>query len=188
MARLIMETERDKKCYVDQHCGLERDQWEDSLHKTRTVYVGNLSFYTCEDQIHELFGKVGTVERVVMGLNRKNKKPCGFSFVEYATHEQAMAAFYIIKGAKLDGKKIQVDLDAGFQEMRQYGRGPDGGQWRDNLRPKFPTDPHRGGGGGGVLVGTNDPSNRLLYIGKRDIERDEGDARKKKRPRHSFYK
>lgn len=45
--------------------------------------MGNLSFYTTEEQIHELFGRCGDVKRIVMGLDKFKKTPCGFCFVEY---------------------------------------------------------------------------------------------------------
>lgn len=52
------------------------------MHST-TLYVGNLSFYTTEEQIHELFSKCGDVKRIIMGLDSMKKTPCGFCFVEY---------------------------------------------------------------------------------------------------------
>jgi len=45
------------------------------------LYVGNVSFYTTEAQIYELFSTVGHVNRVIMGLDRNKKSPCGFCFV-----------------------------------------------------------------------------------------------------------
>jgi len=51
--------------------------------ESRVIYVGNLSFYTTEDQIYALFSKCGAIERVIMGLNRVTKTPCGFCFVMY---------------------------------------------------------------------------------------------------------
>lgn len=48
-----------------------------------TLYIGNLSFYTTEEQIYELFSRAGEVRRIVMGLDRYNRTPCGFCFVEY---------------------------------------------------------------------------------------------------------
>lgn len=175
--------EQDKKCYVDKMCNLSREQWNKHVEKTKTVYVGNLSFYTTEEQVHELFGRVGSVDNVIMGLNRETKRPCGFAFVEYATHEQAMAAYNIIKGSKLDDQVLYVDLDAGFQDTRQFGRGQSGQQWRDDLRPKSDYNPHRGGSGGGFLLQTNDSRKRMYFTGKRNMEREEWDERKKKAPR-----
>ncbi|EHL01969.1 putative Nuclear cap-binding protein subunit 2 [Glarea lozoyensis 74030] len=79
------------------------------------------SFYTTEEQIHELFAKCGEIKRLIMGLDRFNKTPC----------------------TKLDERIIRTDLDPGFQEGRQYGRGKSGGQVRDEYREEY--DEGRGG-------------------------------------------
>ncbi|KAI1625410.1 hypothetical protein EDD37DRAFT_562846 [Exophiala viscosa] len=122
---------------------------EDELLKdATTLYVGNLSFYTTEEQIHELFSKCGEIKRLVMGLDRFQKTPCGFCFVEYYTHQDALDCMKYIGGTKLDERVIRTDLDAGFQEGRQYGRGRSGGQVRDEYRDEF--DPGRGGYGRAV--------------------------------------
>ena len=58
------------------------EEQEELLEKSTTLYVGNLSFYTKEEQIYELFMMCGDVKRVIMGLDRVNQTPCGFCFVE----------------------------------------------------------------------------------------------------------
>ncbi|KAH0538298.1 Nuclear cap-binding protein subunit 2 [Glutinoglossum americanum] len=121
---------------------------EDPLKDAATLYVGNLSFYTTEEQIHELFAKCGEIKRLVMGLDRYNKTPCGFCFVEYYTHQDALDCMKYIGGTKLDERIIRTDLDPGFQEGRQYGRGKSGGQVRDEYRDEY--DPGRGGFGRAV--------------------------------------
>ncbi|MCJ1349225.1 nuclear cap binding complex subunit [Peltigera leucophlebia] len=118
---------------------------EDPLKDAATLYVGNLSFYTTEEQIHELFAKCGEIKRLVMGLDRFNKTPCGFCFVEYYSHQDALDCMKYIGGTKLDERIIRTDLDPGFQEGRQYGRGKSGGQVRDEYRDEY--DPGRGGYG-----------------------------------------
>ena len=45
--------------------------------------MGNLSFYTTEEQIHELFSRAGDLKRIIMGLDKIKKTPCGFCFIEY---------------------------------------------------------------------------------------------------------
>jgi nuclear cap-binding protein subunit 2 len=40
------------------------------------------SFFTTEEQIYELFSRVGDIKRIIMGLDRNQKTPCGFCFVE----------------------------------------------------------------------------------------------------------
>ncbi|KAI4777375.1 hypothetical protein E4T44_14297 [Aureobasidium sp. EXF-8845] len=118
---------------------------EDKLKDATTLYVGNLSFYTTEEQIHELFSKCGEIKRLIMGLDRFQKTPCGFCFVEYYTHQDALDCLKYIGGTKLDERIIRTDLDEGFNEGRQYGRGKSGGQVRDEYREEF--DPGRGGYG-----------------------------------------
>ncbi|KAF2646323.1 RNA-binding domain-containing protein [Massarina eburnea CBS 473.64] len=118
---------------------------EDKLKDATTLYVGNLSFYTTEEQIHELFSKCGEIKRLVMGLDRFQKTPCGFCFVEYYSHQDALDCMKYIGGTKLDERVIRTDLDEGFAEGRQYGRGKSGGQVRDEYRNEF--DPGRGGFG-----------------------------------------
>lgn len=60
-----------------------RELQAEELKSSSTLYVGNLSFYTTEEQIHELFSKCGDVKRIIMGLDKNKKTPCGFCFVEY---------------------------------------------------------------------------------------------------------
>uniref|UniRef100_A0A8B9GMJ1 Nuclear cap-binding protein subunit 2 n=1 Tax=Amazona collaria TaxID=241587 RepID=A0A8B9GMJ1_9PSIT len=107
--------------------GTRYDQ-ERLLRKSCTLYVGNLSFYTTEEQIHELFGKSGDIKKVIMGLDKVKKTPCGFCFVEYYARGDAENAMRYINGTRLDDRIIRTDWDAGFKEGRQYGRGRSGGQ------------------------------------------------------------
>lgn len=107
--------------------------------------------------------RCGEIKRLVMGLDRFNKTPCGFCFVEYYTHQDALDCLKYIGGTKLDERIIRTDLDPGFEEGRQYGyvieaftcgillltmagrRGKSGGQVRDEYREEY--DPGRGGYG-----------------------------------------
>lgn len=75
-----------------------------------------------------MFSKVGPIDRVHMGLNQQTKRPCGFAFVVYHSHKVAEAACSYISGTKVDNRYIRVDMDWGFVEGRQYGRGKSGGQ------------------------------------------------------------
>lgn len=106
------------------------------------------SFYTTEEQVHELFSKCGEIKRLIMGLDRFAKTPCGFCFVEYYTHQDALDCMKYVGGTKLDERIIRTDLDPGFEEGRQYGRGKSGGQVRDEYREDF--DEGRGGLGRAV--------------------------------------
>ena len=65
--------------------------------------------------------RCGEIKRLVMGLDRFQKTPCGFCFVEYYNHQDALDCMKYIGGTKLDERVIRTDLDPGFQEGRQYG-------------------------------------------------------------------
>lgn len=95
---------------------------------SKTIYVGNISEYTKEEQLYELFSEVGSVQTVIMGLDRLKFTPCGFAFVIFDDIESAMNAVKFTKNAILDGKRITVDLDSGFESGREFGRGFTGGQ------------------------------------------------------------
>jgi nuclear cap-binding protein subunit 2 len=65
------------------------------------------------------------------------RTPCGFAFVEYYLHEEAVACLRYISGTKLDERVIRCDLDPGYKEGRQFGRGKSGGQVRDEFRQEY---------------------------------------------------
>ncbi|KAH8914816.1 RNA-binding domain-containing protein [Atractiella rhizophila] len=131
--------------YRDSRSAVPWSEQQEALRRSSTVYVGNLSFYTTEEQIYELFAKTGNIKRIIMGLDRNNKTPCGFCFVEYYTHEDALESLRYISGTKLDERFIRADLDPGYKDGRQYGRGKSGGQVRDEYREDY--DEGRGGWG-----------------------------------------
>ncbi|EFX66775.1 hypothetical protein DAPPUDRAFT_231808 [Daphnia pulex] len=131
--------------YRDQHFKGSRVEQERLLSQSCTLYVGNLSFFTTEEQIHELFGKCGDVKRIIMGLDKFTRTPCGFCFVEFYLRNDSENAIRFVNGTRLDDRIVRTDWDAGFIEGRQYGRGKTGGQVRDEYRTDF--DGGRGGWG-----------------------------------------
>ena len=91
----------------------------------------------------------GGVKRIIMGLDRNtrlalldysctlaflmrfssiNRTPCGFCFVEFYTHAEALAALRYVSGTKLDERIVRCDMDLGYTDGRQFGRGKSGGQ------------------------------------------------------------
>lgn len=69
----------------------------------------------------------------------------------------------------MDERIIRTDLDPGFEEGRQYGRGKSGGQVRDEYRDDY--DEGRGGHGRALEV------ERLREVERRDAEDDQGRLR-----------
>lgn len=115
------------------------------LDQSKLFYVGNLSFYTTEEQVYELFSRAGEVHRVIMGLDKIKRTPCGFCFVEYEDRASAERCKKYIDKTRLDDRIIRIDWDIDYDESRRYGRGTSGGQVRDEFRTDY--DPGRGGYG-----------------------------------------
>ena len=144
MARLFLDQEPLTQ-YKDRAFEGSIEEYLDALRHSATLYVGNVSFYTTEGQMHAAFSQCGAVRRIVMGLDKAKQTPCGFAFVEYHNRADAEACVRYLNGTKLDDREIRVDFDWGFVEGRQYGRGKSGGQVRDEYRTYF--DAGRGGYG-----------------------------------------
>lgn len=162
MAELYHKDETPQRVYWDRRYYMTFDDQLESLKGATTLYVGNLSFYTTEVQIHETFSRAGPVKRIIMGLNRETKAPCGFCFVEFYTYENACAALKYLDSTVCDGQTIRCELDGGFKPGRQFGRGKSGGQIRDERKqqelalrlgaPKPPYPPGNSRGRAVVLV------------------------------------
>ncbi|KAJ0112784.1 hypothetical protein Patl1_02322 [Pistacia atlantica] len=126
--------------YRDRRFPGTQEEFEHALLTSTTVYVGNMSFYTTEEQIYELFSRTGEIKKIIMGLDKNSKTPCGFCFVLYYSREDTEDCVKYISGTILDDRPIRVDFDWGFQEGRQWGRGRSGGQVRDEYRTDYDPD------------------------------------------------
>ncbi|WVQ73996.1 hypothetical protein IAR50_003577 [Cryptococcus sp. DSM 104548] len=150
MAQVVTNLDQPST-YRDNRSEIDRETERRLLAQSTTLYVGNLSFYTTEAQMYQLFATCslpelgGGIKRIIMGLDRNTKTPCGFAFVEYFLHEEAVNCLRYISGTKLDERVVRCDLDPGYKEGRQFGRGRSGGQVRDEFRQEY--DSGRGGWG-----------------------------------------
>lgn len=150
---VVAEGSDQKKLYWDRSHYNSKGAQITALHNSTTLYVGNLAFTTRTRQVQQHFSYLGPVRKVQMGLDRIKKTPCGFCFVEYDERSHALAAVAQLSGTKLDGSVIRVELDAGFQAGRQYGRGSSGGQVRHDRKEQRNKRTRGGsddGGGGGM--------------------------------------
>jgi len=144
MARLFLDQEPLTQ-YKDRAFVGTLQEYLKTLRESTTLYVGNCSFFTTEEQIHELFTLCGPVKRIQMGLDKQKMTPCGFVFVEFHNRRDCELAVKHLNGTKLDDREIRIDFDWGFQKGREFGRGRSGGQVRDEYRTNF--DSGRGGYG-----------------------------------------
>ena len=101
-----------QKVYWDRKFYNSLEEHIAALQGSTTLYVGNLSDMTTEQQLYEFFSRAGPVNRVIMGLNRETRAPCGFCFVEYFLPEHAGIALKFLNQTCCDGNMDIKALDA----------------------------------------------------------------------------
>ena len=89
------------------------------------LFVGNISFNTTENDLHDAFAAHGTVVEANLMMDRMSGKPRGFGFVTMSTPEEAQKAIDALNGASLDGRNLTVNIARPKEERPAGGsRGP----------------------------------------------------------------
>jgi cold-inducible RNA-binding protein len=86
------------------------------------LFVGNLSFDTTENDLHDAFAAHGTVTEANLMMDRVTGRPRGFGFVTMSTPEEAQKAIAALNGAQLGGRALTVNI-ARPREERPAGGG-----------------------------------------------------------------
>jgi len=107
------------------------------------LYVGNLTFATSNQDLQDLFAKVGTVQSASIIEDRDTGHSRGFGFVEMSSKEEGDAAIAQFNGKDLNGRELKVN-EAKPRENRGGGGGRGGFGGNGN------------GGGGRDFGGNND--------------------------------
>src|SRR5438477_6857108 len=89
------------------------------------LFVGNLSFNTTENDLHDAFAAHGTVVEANLMMDRVTGKPRGFGFVTMSTPEEAQKAIAALNGASIGGRALTVNI-AKPREERPGGGGGGG--------------------------------------------------------------
>ena len=110
------------------------------------MYVGNLPYTAAEQDLQELFEKVGPVESVTVMRDMATGRARGFGFVEMATDDGAQKAISELHESQLGGRSLTVN-EARPKEARGGGGGFGGGGGNRGGGGGF--GGNRGGGGGG---------------------------------------
>jgi cold-inducible RNA-binding protein len=100
----------------------------------KNIFVGNLDFNVSEDELRNLFGTYGQVDRVTILTDRDTGRSRGFGFVEMTNAEDGEKAIAALNGTQLAGRTLNVN------EARPKAERAGGGGGRDRGG--------RGGGGG----------------------------------------
>jgi RNA recognition motif-containing protein len=90
------------------------------------LFVGNLSFNTTENDLHDAFAAHGTVVEANLMVDRASGRPRGFAFVTMGSAEEAQKAIEAMNGKALDGRNLTVN-EARPREASGGGGGGGGG-------------------------------------------------------------
>jgi len=102
----------------------------------KNIFVGNLDFNVSEDELRNLFGTYGPVDRVTILTDRDTGRSRGFGFVEMTNNEDGEKAIAALNGTQLAGRTLNVN--EARPKAERAGSGGGGGRDRGG----------RGGGGG----------------------------------------
>lgn len=73
------------------------------------IYVGNISFKTTNQDLSDLFAKVGTVESCDIIEDRETGRSRGFGFVIMSSKAEAENAIAQLDRQDLDGRELKVN-------------------------------------------------------------------------------
>ncbi|MBI3592442.1 MAG: RNA-binding protein [Nitrospirae bacterium] len=93
----------------------------------KKVYVGNISFKATQDDVRELFSKIGEVESVNLITDAHTGQSKGFGFVEMASEEDAKKAIEALNGTALMERTLSVAEAKPQQPREKRGFGGRGG-------------------------------------------------------------
>lgn len=110
------------------------------------LYVGNISFRATEDDVRELFSKVGEIASVNLITDSHTGQLKGFGFVEMTSAADAKKAIETLNGTMFMERPLTVN-EAKPQKPREQGGFGGGRGGHGGGRGGFGGD--RGGYGGG---------------------------------------
>ena len=108
----------------------------------RKLYVGNLPYTAAEQDLQELFEKVGPVESVTVMRDMATGRARGFAFVEMANDEGAQKAISQLHGYALEGRPLVVNEarpkpEGGGAPFQRGGGGGRGGDMGGRREPRW---------------------------------------------------
>jgi RNA recognition motif-containing protein len=87
------------------------------------LFVGNLSFNTTENDLHDAFAAHGTVTEANLMMDRATGRPRGFGFVTMSSPEEAQKAVEAMNGKSMDGRALTVNIARPREERSSGGGG-----------------------------------------------------------------
>jgi RNA recognition motif-containing protein len=88
----------------------------------KRLFIGGFPYSTTEEELKEMFSKIGELESVSIITDKYTGNSKGFGFVEYKKDEDSTKAIETLNNTEIGGRKINV-AEAKPMERRDDRRG-----------------------------------------------------------------
>jgi len=78
--------------------------------RSSTIFVGNIAYGTSEDELKEIFGRVGAIASLRLVYDKDTKQPKGYGFCDYQDPDSAVRAVKELSDAECNGRRLRIDL------------------------------------------------------------------------------
>ncbi len=97
----------------------------------KKIYIANISYKATEEDMKELFSKIGEVESVKIITDAYTGQPKGFGFIEMVSEEDAKKAIEELNGTTFMERTLSVAEARPQRRERRGFEGKRGGHGRD---------------------------------------------------------
>jgi len=86
-----------------------------------TVFVGNVPYDAQEDELRNIFSRVGSVESFRLVYDKDTKQPKGYGFCDYSDADTALSAIRNLNDVECNGRRLRIDLADNALRNREIG-------------------------------------------------------------------
>ncbi len=87
-----------------------------------SIYVGNLSYQVTKEDLEEVFGEYGSVQRIHMPTDRETGRLRGFAFVEMSDDAEEEKAIAALDGASWMDRELKVNKAREREKRKSFNR------------------------------------------------------------------
>lgn len=87
--------------------------------ESKTLFIGNLSFNTTDEDLNELFKDIPGCADVRVAMDRRTGQPRGFVHADFTDVESAVAAKEKLAGTQLYGRQIRIDFSVPPEDRKK---------------------------------------------------------------------
>ena len=87
-----------------------------------SIYVGNLSYQVTKEDLEEVFGEYGSVQRIRMPTDRETGRLRGFAFVEMSDDAEEEKAIAALDGASWMDRELKVNKAREREKRKSFNR------------------------------------------------------------------